>query len=310
MSLSDSLTPHWSGRQRRRPLRVSRAVSESLLGTDTGSGSDWETSIEDADNGEYGPSAIPKRVYSSSSEVSSRRNSFNTNIKRPSMPELLSLESNSVPPSPNATPAQDSHSPKLHPDDQLDLAGVPSPNLVFKKLVSKKRMVPKAKSFKRVVIDLENEFSPLDTEIQHESLVTSALKDEPRVLSSRITTALLARPSKLNQDNLKKFEIINKANELWNQRPVLRSRSNSAASTVSDMTPQPPQPAVQTPRVKRRPDDEPKTSSSKRRVVSITHSPPSPFFPPSHKNPKLVHNTPVDPESVVLGKVRGVSRDR
>ncbi|KAG7907551.1 hypothetical protein KL906_003632 [Ogataea polymorpha] len=310
MSLSDSLAPHWSGRQRRRSLRVSRAVSESLLGTDAGSGSGWETSTEDADNGEYGPFAIPKRVYPSSSEVSSRRNSFNTNIKRPSMPELLSLESNSVPPSPNATPTQDSHSPKMHPDDQLDLAGVPSPNLVFKKLTLKKRMVPKAKSFKRVVIDLENELSPLDTEIQHESLIMAALKDEPHISSSQITTTMLARPSMLNQDNLKAFEIINKANELWNQRPVLRSRSNSAVSTVSDMTPQPPQAAIHTPRVKRRPDNEPKASSSKRRVVSIAPSPPSPFLPPSHKNPKLAHPTTVEPESVVVAKVRGVPRDR
>ncbi|KAG7827570.1 hypothetical protein KL920_004333 [Ogataea angusta] len=304
MSLSDSLAPHWSGRQRHRPLRVSRSMSESVLGTDTGSGSDWETSTEDADNGEYGPSAIPKRVYSSSSEVSSRRNSLNTNIKRPSVSELLSLESHSVPPSPSATPAQDPHSPKLHPDDQFDLAGAPSPNLFFKKIVSKKKMVPKAKSFKRVVIDLEHEFSPLDTEIRHESMVTSALKDESRALSSRIATALLARPSSLNQDNLKKFEIINRANELWNQRPVLRSRSNSAASTVSDMAPQPPQPPVQTPRVKkRRPDEGPKTSSSKRRVVSIAHSPTPPFFPPSRKNSKLVHAAPVDLEAIRLDKV-------
>ncbi|KAG7695653.1 hypothetical protein KL930_003650 [Ogataea haglerorum] len=292
MSLSDSLTPPWSGQQRSRPLRVSRTVSESVLGTDTGSGSDWETSTEDADNAEYGPSAIPKRVFSSSSEVSSRRNSLNTGLKRPSVPELLSLESHSVPPSPNAMPAQDSHSPKLHPDDQLDLAGAPSPNLVFKKIVSKKKMVPKAKSFKRVIIDLENEFSPLDTEIQHESMVTSALKDKSRVLSSRIATALLARPFSLNQDNLKKFEIINRANELWNQRPVPRSRSNSAASTASDMTPQPAAPA---PRVKRLPDEGPPTSSLKRRVVSIAHSPPSPFFPPSRKSSKLVRAAPADP---------------
>ncbi|KAH3669276.1 hypothetical protein OGAPHI_001397 [Ogataea philodendri] len=270
-------------------LRKSRTDSLVLSGAGMATESDSDDSSVDTDIDSSGRPAIPRRVLSASSEMLSRNNSFNSTSKRPSMQELFSLDAQSVPPSPNATPAPDTNSLKVPPEDHLDLSATDDRHVVFKKFISKRKLIPKAKSFRRVVTDLENEVSPLDTEIQHELIITSALKDESRILSSKIATATLTQPSSLNMDNLKKFELINKANEAWNKKPLhrTRSRSSSVTSTASDTAS----------RLKRRQDDTP-PPSSKRRIL-----PMSPFLPPSRRNSKLIHTTSVDLESMKLDEV-------
>lgn len=109
-----------------------------------------------------------------------------------------------------------------------------SPN-VFKKIISKKAMVPKMKAFKRIADDLEIEVSPLHDEIEHERLINSTWKTDMELLTSNPSvphSSLLSREHNmmvLNYDNLKKFEIINKANESWNN-----NRRKSSSSMTND----------------------------------------------------------------------------
>ncbi len=117
-------------------------------------------------------------------------------------------------------------------------------------------MKPKMKAFNRVANDLRFEMFPLDQELEHESLVTSAMKSNRvgyflhnKVLpltstkdasatrlhsaqdSSDSDTSISAEgPLSAQCDNLKRYDIISKANEAWNKhRAVSPSLS---ASTV------------------------------------------------------------------------------
>ncbi|GMG39653.1 unnamed protein product [Ambrosiozyma monospora] len=94
-----------------------------------------------------------------------------------------------------------------------------SPNIFFKKMISKKNLTPKLKAFKRVATELQNELSPLDSELKHESIITTSLKEEDDQINTNKMVSATAY--NLNQDNLKKFEIINRANEAWNHHNLI-----------------------------------------------------------------------------------------
>lgn len=110
----------------------------------------------------------------------------------------------------------------------------PNPN-IFKKIISRKTRVPKMKAFKRIVDDLETEISPFHEEVEHERRITSAWKADTELFSNNPSASysLLLRKDHnqmmLNYDNLKKFEIINKANESWNN-----NRRKSSSSLTND----------------------------------------------------------------------------
>lgn len=108
-----------------------------------------------------------------------------------------------------------------------------NPN-IFKKIISRKALIPRMKAFKRIANDMQMESYPLDDEMQHELIITTAMKEDDELAdSSSSYSFLLSRKNNprnmLNQDNLKKFEIINKANESWshNRRKSSSSLTNS-----------------------------------------------------------------------------------
>lgn len=107
--------------------------------------------------------------------------------------------------------------------------------IIFKKLVSKKALLPRMKAFKRISDDMQMETCPLHDEMQHELMITTAMKEDEEVLNSKACcSSLLLRKNNpqylLNYDNLKKFEIINKANESWNNN----RRKSSSSYTNSE----------------------------------------------------------------------------
>lgn len=109
-----------------------------------------------------------------------------------------------------------------------------NPN-IFKKIISRKAHIPRMKAFKRLADDMQMESYPLDDEIQHELMITTAMKEEDEILNSKSNCASLLSKNKttqfmLNYDNLKKFEIINKANESWNNN----RRKSSSSLTNSE----------------------------------------------------------------------------
>lgn len=90
------------------------------------------------------------------------------------------------------------------------------------------------KAFKRIANDMEIESYPLDDEMNHELMITTAMKEEEEILNSKnayLSLLSMRNGSRhlLNHDNLKKFEIINKANESWsiNRRKSSSSLTNS-----------------------------------------------------------------------------------
>ncbi|GME96008.1 unnamed protein product [[Candida] boidinii] len=102
-----------------------------------------------------------------------------------------------------------------------------NPNIFFKKVLSRKNLTPQLKAFKRIASELQNETRPLEYEIQHENAITKIIKDEDEILSSPIASNLLN--SKLyspDEDNLKKYEIITKANEQWNNHNHNQNQQN------------------------------------------------------------------------------------
>lgn len=107
--------------------------------------------------------------------------------------------------------------------------------VIFKKIVSKKALLPKMKAFKRISDEMQMETCPLHDEMQHELMITTAMKEEEEILNSKAScSSLLLRKNNLqylpNYDNLKKFEIINKANESWNNN----RRKSSSSYTNSE----------------------------------------------------------------------------
>lgn len=114
-----------------------------------------------------------------------------------------------------------------------------SPN-IFKKIISRKALLPRMKAFKRIANDMEVESFPLYDEMHHELMITTAMKEENLILNScknnqsNCYSSLLSIKNNsknlLNQDNLKKFEIINKANESWS----LNRRKSSSSLTNSE----------------------------------------------------------------------------
>ncbi|GME72917.1 unnamed protein product [[Candida] boidinii] len=118
-----------------------------------------------------------------------------------------------------------------------------NPNIFFKKVLSRKNLTPQLKAFKRIASELQNETRPLEYEIQHENAITKIIKDEDEILSSPIASTLLN--SKLyspDEDNLKKYEIITKANEQWNnhnhnqnQQTQQNNFNNSNRSQITNL---------------------------------------------------------------------------
>ena len=109
-----------------------------------------------------------------------------------------------------------------------------NPN-IFKKIISRKALIPRMKAFKRIANDMQMESYPLDDEMQHELIITTAMKEDDELSNSRSSYSfLLSRKNNsrnmLNQDNLKKFEVINKANESWNNN----RRKSSSSLTNSE----------------------------------------------------------------------------
>lgn len=104
-----------------------------------------------------------------------------------------------------------------------------NPN-IFKRIISRKALIPKMKAFKRVADEIQVENYPLHDEMQHEMFITTAMKEEEEILSSKSSYSfLLTRNNSdnmLNYDNLKKFEIINKANASWNNKYRRKSSSS------------------------------------------------------------------------------------
>jgi hypothetical protein len=91
------------------------------------------------------------------------------------------------------------------------------------------------KAFKRISDDMQIESYPLHDEMRHELMITTAMKEEVEILNSEsCCSSLLTRKNNsqflLNYDNLKKFEIINKANESWNNN----RRKSSSSLTNSE----------------------------------------------------------------------------
>lgn len=109
-----------------------------------------------------------------------------------------------------------------------------SPN-IFKKIISRKALIPRMKAFKRIANDMQMESYPLDDEMQHEMIITTAMKEDDELSNSRSSYSFLLSQKNsprniLNQDNLKKFEVINKANESWNNN----RRKSSSSLTNSE----------------------------------------------------------------------------
>lgn len=96
---------------------------------------------------------------------------------------------------------------------------------IFFRKTPSKRQVPKLRAFRRIADELQLEMYPMDQELEHESLITAVLKDEDEILSSnQLATSVLAAqndPSSLQNDSLRRFEVISRANEAWNKhRPT------------------------------------------------------------------------------------------
>ncbi|CDK28892.1 unnamed protein product [Kuraishia capsulata CBS 1993] len=147
-----------------------------------------------------------------------------------------------------------------------------SPSIIFKKLMTRNSAMTHLKSLKRITRELQNEISPLDTEIRHEAVVTFSFKDDDEALE--------------RDDNLKRYEIVNRANEAWNHR----------RSSVGEA---PPSPAAGiTGRLQevihgvKRKQAEDETLSSKRRAVSPLIT--------SRRNSKLIQNANEDFEMLSL----------
>jgi hypothetical protein len=112
-----------------------------------------------------------------------------------------------------------------------------SPN-IFKKIMSRKALLPRMKAFKRISDEMQIESCPLYDEMQHEMIITTAMKEEDEILNSTSSYSLLLQRKNnaqymLNYDNLKKFEIINKANESWNNHKTRRKSSSSITNSES-----------------------------------------------------------------------------
>lgn len=168
------------------------------------------------------------------------------------------------------------------PKDKQSNSG---PN-IFKKMISRKALIPKLKAFKRISDELQVESSPLDDEIHHELMITSAFKTDPTTnifKTSGISNMLL-----LQHDSSKRFDMINKANEAWNKnRRVSTSslessktmRSNSRRDSLNSVNP------LNKVRQKRRLDADESFNDEyiqdsddggwnhKRRLVSVSNSP-------------------------------------
>ncbi|ODV98227.1 hypothetical protein PACTADRAFT_713 [Pachysolen tannophilus NRRL Y-2460] len=117
-----------------------------------------------------------------------------------------------------------------------------SPSIFLKKL-SKSSLKLKPKAFNRLTNDLQAENMPLEAEINHEFAVTFALKDEEMLLNdgnitnnsinnsngngSRSTCFLQNSSLLQNEENMKKYELINRVNKQWsNKKNVISTNIN------------------------------------------------------------------------------------
>lgn len=164
-----------------------------------------------------------------------------------------------------------------------------APN-IFKKMISRKALIPKLKAFKRISDELQIESSPLDDEIHHELMITSAFKTD------HLPTSNIFKPSGVGnmfflsqQDNSKRFDMINKANEAWNKNRRVSTSSLESSRTMKSTSRRDSLNSVNHPlsktRQKRRLDaDESFNDESiqdsddggwnhKRRLVSVSNSP-------------------------------------
>lgn len=107
---------------------------------------------------------------------------------------------------------------------------------IFKKMMSRKALIPKLKAFKRISDELQIENCPLDDEIHHELMITSALNTaNPHVQFKGVFGVGAIGAHTVPPDNVKRFELINKANEAWNKknRRVSTSSLESARTIKS-----------------------------------------------------------------------------
>ncbi|QPG76539.1 hypothetical protein FOA43_003928 [Brettanomyces nanus] len=204
-----------------------------------------------------------------------------------------------------------------------DSSGKQQPAIFFKKSSSKRSIVPKFKAFRRIADELRVEMFPLDEELAHESMITTALKDEEEVLSGKklATSLLTARndPVSIQHDNLKRYEVISKANEAWNKHRAVSpspsvSTTQSHTSTGQDKTIE-----ISKKRKNSLDDSDASTyggsdtetrSSNKRRLVSLGNSPilgaASMFLLPtaathnSHSSAKLIQSASDDLEMMSM----------
>jgi hypothetical protein len=96
---------------------------------------------------------------------------------------------------------------------------------IFKRLVSKTNLKPQLKSFRRISSDLQKESEIFQNEVNHERLFLLNLKEEEKWLSSNFQNNNNSNNNNSNsttveQENMsiKKFDMIKKANEIWNRR--------------------------------------------------------------------------------------------
>lgn len=104
---------------------------------------------------------------------------------------------------------------------------------IFKRLISKNSLKPQLKSFRRITAELQHESVPLENEINHEKLILLNLQDEEHFLNK---SRLNKNDKTINENNhsYKKFDIIKKANESWNQKKHGFSKHNKSEHSFKE----------------------------------------------------------------------------
>lgn len=105
---------------------------------------------------------------------------------------------------------------------------------IFKKMISRKALIPKLKAFKRISDELQVEKSPLDDEIHHELMITSAFKTDNG--ANMLKGPGFSNMFLLQNDNSKRFEVINKANEAWNKNRRVSTSSMESSRTMRSIS--------------------------------------------------------------------------
>ena len=111
---------------------------------------------------------------------------------------------------------------------------------IFKKMISRKTLIPKTKAFKRITADMQFEQCPLDEEIHHELLTTIAMREDDLILNYNPHN--IHNTQNLNNiqhmqsiQNKHNFELIHKANESWNKNRRKSTNSINSQSTTNGL---------------------------------------------------------------------------